>query len=366
MHSEMRVFGAIDGQAVHEITLRNAAGASAKVLNWGAVVRDLIVPKPDGQLQRVVLGLNSLEDYVTHSPHFGAIAGRYANRIAHGRFTLDGVMHQLPLNQEGKHSLHGGGNGFGKRPWVLLHADASSCTLGLISPDGDANYPGTLNVTCRYVLTERSALRVELSAFTDRPTILNLCHHSYFNLDGGADILDHTLAVRANVMTPVDADRIPDGSLAPVSGTSLDFRKPRPVRLLGPDGNRFDYDHNFVLRRERREMDASGLEVAHAATLASAKSGISMEVWTTEPCLQVYDGFKVNVPVEGLGSEKSSEVGTGSREDISRANGPARYAANAGICLEPQHAPDSPNLPHLPSTVLRPGELYRQVTEYRF
>lgn len=345
MSADVRIFGAVEGQPVQEITLRNAAGASAKILSWGAVVRDLVVPKPGG-VQRVVLGLNSLEDYITHSPHFGAIAGRYANRIAHGRFTLDGASHQLPLNQEGKHSLHGGGHGFGKMPWTLLHADASSCTLGLISPDGDANYPGTLNVACRYTLTEANALRVELSAFTDKPTILNLCHHSYFNLDGGADILDHSLTVRANVMTPVDADLIPDGSLAPVSGTPFDFRKPRPIRLAGPDGKRFWYDHNFVLRREHRESDASGLEIAHAATLASEKSGLSMEVWTSEPCLQVYDGFKVNVPVKGLDG--------------------AVYGASAGICLEPQHAPDSPNLPHLPSTVLRPGGLYRQVTEYRF
>lgn len=346
MASEMRIFGVIDGQPVQDITLRNKAGATAKVLSWGAALRDLMMPRAGGGFQRVVLGLNSLEDYIAHSPHFGAIAGRYANRIAHGKFSIDGLPYQLPLNQEGKHSLHGGGKGFGKKPWVLLVADGSSCTLGLISPDGDAGYPGTLNVTCRYMLTEANALRVELAAFSDKPTILNLCHHSYFNLDGGASILDHSLAVRANVMTPVDGDLIPDGSLAPVSGTPFDFRKPRPIRLAGPDGQRFWYDHNFVLRRERREADVSGLEIAHAATLASAKSGLSMEVWTSEPCLQVYDGFKVNVPVAGLDG--------------------ARYGANAGICLEPQHAPDSPNLPHLPSTVLRPGELYRQVTEYRF
>lgn len=346
MSVDIRDFGMVDGRQVQEVFLRNAAGATAKILSWGAVVRDLVVPKPDGGMQRVVLGLDSLEDYIAHSPHFGAIAGRYANRIAHGKFSIDGVQYQLPLNQDGKHSLHGGGQGFGKKPWVVLHADASSCTLGLISPDGEAGYPGTLHVTCRYILTETNALRVELSAFTEKPTILNLCHHSYFNLDGGADILDHTLAVRANVMTPVDGDLIPDGSLAPVSGTPFDFRKPRPIRLAGSDGKRFWYDHNFVLRRERREADVSGLEIAHAATLASMKSGLSMEVWTSEPCLQVYDGFKVNVPVEGLDG--------------------ARYGANSGICLEPQHAPDSPNLPHLPSTVLQPGELYRQVTEYRF
>lgn len=345
MSQDVSSFGEAHGRAVQQITLRNGAGAEAKILSWGAVVRDLLVPHA-GSRQRVVLGLNTLEEYIAHSPHFGAIAGRYANRIARGQFTLDGTPYQLPLNQEGKHSLHGGGQGFGKQPWTLLHADGASCTLGLVSPDGEAGYPGTLHVTCRYALTEGNALRVELSAFTDKPTILNLCHHSYFNLDGGPDILDHSLAVRANVMTPVDADLIPDGSLAPVSGTPFDFRKPRPIRMAGPDGARFWYDHNFVLRRERRARDASGLEIAHAATLASSKSGLAMEVWTSEPCLQVYDGFKVNAPVAGLDG--------------------ARYGASAGICLEPQHAPDSPNLPHLPGTVLRPGELYRQVTEYRF
>ena len=345
MQHSLSGFGRVGDTEIAEITLANGKGASATIISWGAVVRDLIVPGPKGP-QRVVLGLKTIDDYLAHSPHFGAIAGRYANRIAGGRFVLDGVAYQLPCNQEGKHSLHGGGQGFGKRPWTLLHADAASCMLGLVSPDGDAGYPGTLTVTCRYTLTPDHALRVELAAFTDKPTILNLCHHSYFNLDSGADILDHTLAVRANVMTPVDADLIPDGALAPVSGTPFDFRKPRPIRLAGADGQRVWYDHNFVLRRERRESDPSGLEIAHAATLSSARSGLAMEVWTTEPCLQVYDGFKVNVPVEGLDG--------------------ARYGANAGICLEPQHAPDSPNLPHLPSTVLRPGDLYRQVTEYRF
>ena len=316
------------------------------MIGWGAVLRDLVVPKPGGGEQRVVLGLETLEDYRAHSPHFGAIAGRFANRIRDGRFALDGERYQLPLNQDGRHSLHGGGNGFGKRPWALLAHDAASVTLGLVSPDGDHGYPGALSVTCRYTLTSDNAFRVELAAFSDRATILNLCHHSYFNLDGSPDILDHDLTVRANVMTPVDSDLIPDGSLAPVSGTPFDFRTPRPIRFANPDGSRHWYDHNFVLRRERREGDSSGLELAHAATLASRRSGLTMEVWTSEPCLQVYDGFKVNLAVPGLDG--------------------ARYGASAGICLEPQHAPDSPNLPHLPSTVLRPGELYRQVTEYRF
>lgn len=341
-----RHFGEAGGEPVREITLRNAAGAEAKVITYGAVLRDLVVPRPDGAMQRVVLGLETLEDYLNHSPHFGANAGRYANRIGGGRFVLDGKAYQLPLNQENRHSLHGGGQGFGKRLWTVLHHDGASVTLALVSPDGDAGYPGTLTVTCRYTLTEASALSIAFTAHTDAPTVLNLAHHSYFNLDGGHDILDHDLTVRANVMTPVDADMIPDGSLLPVSGTPFDFRRPRPIRLANADGTRFGYDHNFVLRRERREPMTGGLELAHAATLAAAASSLQMEVWTTEPCLQVYDGSKLNLPVPGLSG--------------------ARYGASAGIALEPQHAPDSPNLPHLPSTVLRPGELYRQATEYRF
>jgi aldose 1-epimerase len=341
-----RIFGEASGRTIEEITLRNAAGAEAKIITWAAVLRDLVVPLADGAMQRVVLGLENLEDYLNHSPHFGAIAGRFANRIGAGRFMLDGKAYQLPLNQENRHSVHGGGQGFGKKPWTLLHHDLSSVTLGVVSPDGEAGYPGTLHVTCRYTLTEANTLRIELAAFTDAPTVLNLAHHSYFNLDGTANILDHELMVRANVMTPVDADMIPDGSMLPVSGTPFDFRRARAIRLAGENGARFWYDHNFVLRRERREPGAGGTELAHAATLASAASGLQMEVWTTEPCLQVYDGFKLNLPVSGL-------EGT-------------NYGANAGIALEPQHAPDSPNLPHVPSTVLRPGELYRQVTEYRF
>ncbi len=336
-----------NGTPIHEVILHSAAGAEAKIMEWGAVLRDLVVPKPGGGMQRVVLGFPNLADYPAHSPHFGAIAGRFANRIEGGRFTLDGKAHQLPLNQDGRHSLHGGGQGFGKRPWTILHHDATSVTLALVSPDGDAGYPGALTVTCRYGLVGDATLRVELSATTDAPTIVNLAHHSYFRLDDGPDILDHDLEVRANLTTPVDADLIPDGSLADVAGTPFDFRKPRPIRHVDPDGVRFWYDHNYVLRRDRREPSvAEGLELAHAATLRSPKTGLAMAVWTTEPALQVYDGFKVATPVPGLDGE--------------------RYGPNAGLCLEPQHVPDSPNLPHFLSTVLRPGAVYRQVSEYRF
>ncbi len=305
------------------------------------------MPRPDGGLQRVVLGLPDLADYPTHSPHMGAIAGRYANRIGHGRFTLDGATYQLPLNQDGRHSLHGGGHGFGKRPWTLVHHDESSATLALVSPDGDAGYPGTLRCWCRYSLVGDATLRIELSATTDASTIVNLAHHSYFRLDDSQDILDHTLEVRANLMTPVDADSIPDGALVPVAGTPFDFRRTRPIRFIEADGSRFRYDHNYILRRDRREPSvAEGLELAHAATLRSERSGLAMQLWTTEPALQVYDGWKLNTAVAGLDGRP--------------------YGPSAGIALESQHAPDSPNLPHLPSTVLRPGEVYRQVSEYRF
>lgn len=335
-----------DGRPVREITLRNAAGASAVIMEWGATLRDMLV-QHGGKPQRVVVNLTSLDDVLRHSRHFGATAGRYANRIAHGRFVLDGTAHQLPLNQAGRHSLHGGGEGFGKRPWTLLHHDGASATLGLFSPDSDHGYPGAVSVTCRYTLAEPTTLRCEFTATTDAATVINLCHHSYFNLDGSPDILDHELEVRANLITPCDADLIPDGTVASVAGTPFDFRKSRPIRHMNADGTRFWYDQNYILRRERREPSVMpGLELAHAATLRSARNGLAMQVWTTEPAAQVYDGENCAVPVNGLDGKP-----------IGRA---------AGICIEPQHVPDSPNLPHFPTTVLRPGEVYRQVTEYRF
>jgi aldose 1-epimerase len=341
------LFGTLaDGTPVHEVALRSAAGAEARIVEWGAVVRDLVVPHAGGT-QRVVIGFPRLEDYPAHSPHAGAIAGRYANRIAGGRFVLDGKAYQMPLNQEGRHTLHSGANGFGKRPWTVVHHDEASVTLALVSPDGDAGLPGTVNVFCRYSLVGAATLRIELGAITDAATIINLAHHSYFKLDDGADILDHELEIRANLMTPVDADLIPDGTIASVAGTPYDFRKARPIRFAKPDGSLFWYDNNFILRRDRSEPSAApGLYIAHAATLRSLRNGLAMQVWTTEPALQVYDGCRIDTPVPGLDG--------------------APYGANAGIAMEPQHVPDSPNLPHFPTTVLRPGEVYRQVNEYRF
>jgi aldose 1-epimerase len=317
------------------------------VIELGAAVRDLVVRRHDGTMQRVVLGLKAVADYFEHSPHMGAICGRFANRIRHGRFVLDGQVYRLPLNQDGKHTLHGGGQtGLGKSLWTLLYSDSRSATLAIHSPAGGNGFPGAMTTTCRYSLLAPATLRVELWGVSDAPTIVNLCHHSYFNLDGGSDILDHTLEVHADLFTPIDADLIPVGSLESVAGTAFDFRTARTVRRLGADGMPVRYDHNFMLRRDRREASGLGLELWHAATLASAKSGVSMQLWTTEPACQVYDGGNIKVRVAGLD-------GVG-------------YGAHAGLCLEPQHVPNSPNLAHFPSTVLRPGQVYRQISEIDF
>lgn len=294
----MRVFGEADGRPVHEVTLRSETGAEAKVIEWGAVLRDLVVPAGPGRMQRVVLGLDSLDDYVRHSPYFGAIAGRYGNRIAHGRFRLGGRVHQLTLN-DGRNSLHGGVRGFSCRPWQLAYADASSVALTLLSPDGDQGYPGNLTVSCLYRLVG-STLRVELTAAADADTPVNLCQHSYFNLDGSATILDHTLQLAADFYTPTDPELIPTGEVRAVAGTPYDFRAARPVRFGDEGGRPFRYDINFVLRRDRlASAGAEGLSLAEAGTFASARSGVAMKIWTTEPGLQFYNGWMIDVPVHG-------------------------------------------------------------------
>jgi aldose 1-epimerase len=274
------------------------------------------------------------------------IAGRFANRIRHGRFTLDGETFQLPLNQDNRHSLHGGGNGLGKQVWQVGARGDDFVTLTHVWPDGEAGYPGTLVTACTYRLNG-ATLRIELSASADRATPVNLCHHSYFNLDGSGTILDHDLELAADFYTPVGCGLGPDrrDPRCGAHAVRLPLRAADPAH--GRRGERVRYDHNYVLRRSRLEPSGiAHLPLAHAATLSSRKSGLAMEVWTTEPGVQAYDGFKVNLPVPGHDG--------------------ATYGPNAGLCLEPQHFPDSPNLAHFPSTILRPGETYRQVTEYRF
>jgi aldose 1-epimerase len=330
-----QAFGQIDQTPVFEVTIASQAGASAKILTWGAVVRDLVVPASNG-LQRVVLGLNTLDDYLAYSPSFGAVPGRFANRIANGRFVLDGVAYQLDRKPGQKHTLHGGPNGFGHRIWKLGAYDSSSVELTLESPDGDAGFPGNLTATCVYRLLEPATLRVELSAVSDAPTIVNLTQHSYFNLDGSPDILDHELTLFADFYTPADDELIPTGEIRAVAGTPYDFRAPRTARnsALTP------YDTNFVAALQPGD---EGL--AQIATVRSPRNGLTMSLFSTEPGVQFYSAAPLSVPVPGLGG--------------------ARYGAHAGLALEPQAFPDSPNRRHFTDCVLRPEDEYQHVSEFR-
>ena len=333
---DVKTFGVVDGTEIKEIALRSPEGATASIITWGSVLRDLVVPAA-GEPQRVVLGLNSLEDYRKYSPHFGATPGRFANRIASGQFRLDGRSYQLPLNEKGKNTLHGGPQGFGKRPWSIDAVEDDRVTLVLDSPDGDAGFPGHLRASCTYAL-QGATLVVDLTATSDAPTIVNLAHHSYFNLDGGADVLDHEVMIAASMRTPTDADNIPTGEICAVAGTPFDFRTLRPIRHASGT----TYDHNFIVAPLPDGPD----QLVHAATLRSPRNGLAMQVHTNQPAVQFYDASKLNCPVPGLGG--------------------AHYGPHGGACFEAQTYPDAPNHRHFPSAVLRPGQTYHQRTEYRF
>jgi aldose 1-epimerase len=327
--------GRFGPEAVHEIVLRNCAGAKAHILTWGAVVHDLVVPVPSG-LRSVVLGFDGFEPYPVHSRSFGAIIGRFANRIADGRFSLDGHSYQLTRNDGGVHHLHGGADGFGRRVWSLIDAGVNHVTLSLLSQDGEAGYPGTLQATCTYRLTDFATLEIKLTVTTDGATIVNLTHHGYFNLLGRGHLGTHKLRLNADFYTPVHADGIPTGEIRLVQGSPFDFTE------LGEIGSG-DIDVNFVLNRPLLTAPADPL--AHAAMLLSPDEALAMEVWTTEPGLQVYNGFKLDVAVPGLNGEM--------------------YKARAGLALETQRFPNSPNVSHFSPSTLRPGEVYTQHTEYR-
>ena len=332
---ESRVVGEADGVPIHDIALASASGARARVLSFGAVLRDLEVPDATGTLRRVVLGYDDLDSYLANLSSVGATCGRFANRIRDGRFTLDGHDYQLGLNERGVTHLHGGWRGFSRRAWELGALDASSVTLTYRSGDGEEGYPGTLAVRCTYALLDPGTLRVTLEATTDAPTPVNLAHHSYFTLDPGTSVRELEVEIAAANHTPVDALKIPTGEIAPVAGTAYDFRRPRRL-----DADPADYDMNFVLD------GAAGAEPRFAARARSTASGLALEVWTTEPGLQMYDGQYL-VPTEhGIGG--------------------LTHGPHAGICFEAQNFPDAVNQPTFPSPWLRPGETYRQVTEYRF
>jgi aldose 1-epimerase len=329
MSSGVRHFGEVEGVAVDEITLVNDSGATASVLTWGATLRDLVIPVGEGK-RRVVLGYKDMAGYAENPCYLGATAGRFANRIREGRFVLGGLEYELPLNEGGRVHLHGGVVGFSRRPWTVSERADDSVTLRLVSEDGDQGYPGEIVVECRYVLTEPATLRIEFTATTDGPTYVSLAHHSYFTL--GGDASRHKLQLNAPFYTPVDDDKIPTGEVRSVSGSNYDFSALRPIGDAG-------YDTNFVLAGEPGTL-------RRGARLEAPDGSLAMELFTTEPAVQFYDGHMLSAMAEAFDGQD--------------------HVPYAGLCLEPQRFPDAPNHPHFPSALLMPGDTYSQVTEYRF
>jgi len=338
-------FGSARGETVERYTLTNVRGMRVAILSFGGIVQSIEVPDRHGQLANVALGFADLDNYVTRNPYFGALIGRFANRLARARFALDGTEYTLDANP-GPSSLHGGLDGFDKRVWQVHGADARRLVLALGSPDGDQGYPGSLSVEVTYSLDDDGALRLDYRATTDRPTVLNLTNHSYFNLagEGSGSVEDHVLTIHAEGYTPIDATLIPTGAIEPVADTPLDFRRPTPIgerlragfeQLVLAQG----YDFNFVI-------DGQPGVLRPAARVEHPTSGRVLEVLSTEPGLQFYTGNFLD----------GSLVGPSGRV----------YRQGDAFTLETQHFPDSPNQPTFPSTVLRPGQTFASTTVYRF
>lgn len=337
-----------DGRPVEMFTLTVPGGHELRAITYGGIVVSLRVPDRHGEAGDVVLGHDTLAGYLERPAYFGAIIGRYANRIGEARFSLCGQEHALSRN-EGRHHLHGGIVGFDKVVWdaaPFTRDDAAGIVFSHRSPDGDQGYPGNLEVHVTLTLNDRAELVLFHEARTDRPTPVSLTHHSYFDLTAGAspDVLDHVLTLQADRFTPVDDDLIPTGEIAAVTGTPFDFRQPTTLRArIGEPDEQLrrgqGYDHNFVLSRAD-----DGL--AHAARVVEPKSGRTLDVFTTEPGLQLYSGNQLDGTITGKGGRV--------------------YGRHRGFCLEPQHFPDSPNRAGFPPTVLRPGEEYRSRSVYAF
>ena len=340
------LFGTLqDGENIYSYTLSNDNGMSTTIINYGATVVKLKVPDKNGKIEDVILGYDSLSSYVKGSSYFGGIVGRYGNRIAKGRFTLDGKEYQLPINN-GVNSLHGGTIGFNKRVWEAKELSGPALQLTYVSPDGEEGYPGTLTITVTYSLTDKNGLKIDYKATTDKPTILNPTNHCYFNLSGDPNntILNNIVMINADKFTPVDSTLIPTGQLEDVANTPLDFRKPTEVgKRINDDFQQLKYaggyDFNWVLNNYNGS-------VREAATVYDSTSGIFMKVLTDQPGLQFYTGNFLNGKDRG-------KYGI-------------YYKFRTGLCLECQHFPDSPNEKNFPSTVLRPGHTYTQTTIYEF
>jgi aldose 1-epimerase len=332
-----------DGATVDLYTLTNATGSVCKIMTYGAVVTELHVPDRAGRMADVVLGFDNLAQYVTESPCFGATVGRFANRIAKGKFSIDGQAYTLAINN-GPNTLHGGLKGFDKVVWKAEGAEAADgpqVVLSHLSPDGNEGFPGNLNVKVTYTLTDSNDLRIDYEATTDKPTTVNLTNHSYFNLAGSGDVMNQVIQINASKYTPVDPGLIPTGVIADVAGGPLDFTQAKPI---GRDMGRIvektnGYDHNFVI-------DGGGKSVVPAARAFDPSSGRTMEVLTDQPGVQLYTSNGFHGKLVGKYGEA--------------------YPLHAAFCLETQHYPDSINKPSFPTTILRPGQTFRSTTIYRF
>ena len=341
-------FGSMpDGTPVEIYTLRNNNGMKVRIITYGGIVQSIKVPDKDGRLDDVVLGYDNLDGYLKNSPLFGAIVGRYGNRIANGKFTLDGREYTLAINGPPNH-IHGGKKGFDKVIWKVLKADVGPqgprLELVYFSKDGEEGYPGGLFVKATYTVTENNALRLDFKAATDKDTIVNLTHHSYFNLAGHGDILGHMVYINADRFTPVDSGLIPTGAFRPVNGTPFDFRRPTAIgaRINQSDeqlkfGN--GYDQNWVINKPMGEL-------ALMARVTEPTTRRVLEVYSTEPGLQFYTGNFLG----GTPTGKGGKV----------------YERRSAFCMEPEHYPDSPNQPTFPSVELKPGETYRNTIIYKF
>ncbi len=340
---EKSLYGELnDGTDIQRYTLRSTAGATARIISYGATLTELWVPGLDGKLVDVVLGFDDLKGYVGHHPHFGGIIGRIANRIGGGKFVLDGREYTLPLN-DGPNTLHGGLIGFDHRAWKseAFDEDGSGVRLNYLSADGEEGFPGNLSVMVEYRLTTENELKIRYRAVTDKPTILNLTNHSYFNLSGGGDILDHSLQINANSYTPVDPTNVPTGEIKPVAGTPFDFTTPTAIgaRRTAISPRPGAYDCNYVVN------GAIG-ELRLAARVQDPDTGRTMEVWTTESGIQLYTSIWLDGSIVGKRGEAHPQFGA--------------------ICLETQHFPNSINIPAFPTTVLRPGSIFQSETVYKF